>query len=160
VADDEEIRSSREKPRLFRVSRTIDAQHAVAFVPAWEAADAHQWSLPSGFDRHHGAPIPPTLPRLTELGYNRRMQTIWNLLKLVAGVNFILAGCCIGLFIATLAGVYKTSYEPWQFLNAEPRIWVGCQLVLHAAFWLAAYYFCDARLKAALKKLNSLPRSR
>lgn len=71
------------------------------------------------------------------------------LLKLASGVLFAFSLGFIGLFVATMTGLYKSSYPGWQFLHSEPRFWTGAQLLFKAALWLCLYIFASRKLEEA-----------
>jgi hypothetical protein len=83
-----------------------------------------------------------------DLDMAAKKQSRWLLLKLVSGVLFVFALGFIGLFVATLTGLYKSTYRGWQFLNSEPGFWTGAQLLFKAALWLCLYVFASRKLEA------------
>ena len=70
----------------------------------------------------------------------------WNAVKLASAVLFAFSLCFAGLFVATLMGIYRTSWPAWQFLNAEPKWPTGAQILFHCALWLCVYLLASKRV--------------
>ena len=83
--------------------------------------------------------------------------SVWTLVRLTSAVLFWMSICALGLFLATLAGIYETSYEPWQFLNAKPRFWTGARITFHAVLWGSVYAYATRKESKSTWKHDEAP---
>lgn len=85
-------------------------------------------------------------------------SSMWALIRFLSALLLAFSLCFAALFVATLAGIYETSYGPWQFLNAQPRVWTGAQIGFQTVLWACVYAYASRRVPGGSRsssKLNS-----